>query len=87
MDEGEVSDSGPRIVVKRFRRRTGTRLPLADSQDECVTAAAEDASQAPCVSAQDVSVHVRSPQLACPLRPRRTYRPAGRLASSRSSSL
>ena len=58
MDEGEVSDSGPRIVVKRFRRRTGTRLPLADSQDECVTAAAETASQA-----REASVHVCSPHL------------------------
>ena len=60
MDDGEVSDSGTRVVIKRFRRRTGTRLLVADSQDECVSASAEPTLQAPAVSAQDVST------LVCP---------------------
>ena len=62
MDEADVSDSGARVVVKRFRRRSLTRLPLADSQDACASAAAQPTLDAPAVSAQDTSLHACPPQ-------------------------
>ena len=50
------------MVVKRFRRRSLTRLPLADSQDSSVPAVAQPTLHDPATFVQDAALHVCPPQ-------------------------